>query len=81
MACDCVKCLDLRGLTVSQAYLMKKVSKFFPFLLAISSRYAIVSPVASATLNNNQRQYDNETRHKQDNDCRYIRARQGVVRE
>jgi hypothetical protein len=62
MAWDCVKCFDLRGLAIGQAYLMKKVSKLFSFLLAIFSRYAIVSPVASATLNNNQRQHDNEIR-------------------
>jgi len=42
MACDCVKCLVLRGLAGGQAYLMKKVSRFFPFLLAIFVRCAIV---------------------------------------
>ena len=42
MAYDCVKCFDLRGLAGGQAYLMEKVSKLFPFLLAIFIRYAIV---------------------------------------
>jgi hypothetical protein len=35
MACDCGKCFDLKGMADGQAYLIKKVSKFFPFLLAI----------------------------------------------
>jgi hypothetical protein len=51
MACDCVKRLVFKGLAVGQAYLMKKVSKLFSFLLAISPRHAIVSSVASATHN------------------------------
>ena len=42
LACDCVKCLVFKGLASGQAYLMKKVSKLFPFLLAICQRCAIV---------------------------------------
>jgi hypothetical protein len=38
-----------------QHYSTKKVLTYWQILLAIFSRYAIVSPVASATHNNNQR--------------------------
>jgi len=44
--------------------LMKKVSKLFSFLLAIYPCHAIVSPVASATLNNNTTTNDNDTKQR-----------------
>ena len=62
-ACDCVKCLVLKGLIACQHYSMKKVLSYWKIMLAIFSRCAIVSPVASATLNTNTTIQDEKTRH------------------